>query len=211
MIKPFLNPLVKKAHKQNHSLHQEILIELLKEGNRKSIPMIYDKYSGALYGIITRIVKDESAAAEILQDTFVKVWQKRDQYNPEKGRLYTWMMNIARNLSINYLQSKRAKQQEKIQPLENNVYHLNSPYKIREDSMDVENLLGKLDDKYRQVIELAYFQGYTQKEISEKLKMPLGTVKSCIKIALRELKKLYLGKSLLSSGIVMIFILLSYI
>ena len=196
---------------QNHTLHQEILIELLQEGNKKAIPMIYDKYSGALYGIILRIVKDESAASEILQDTFVKVWQKKDQYNPSRGRLYTWMMNIARNLSINHLNSKRVKQQEKIHPLENNVYHINSPYRIREETMDVESLLSRIDDKYREVIELAYFQGYTQKEISERLKMPLGTVKSCIKIALRELKKLYLGKSLLSSGIVMMVILLSYI
>ena len=190
-------------------MHQEILIELLKEGNKKAVPLIYDKYSGALYGIILRIVKKEEAAAEILQDTFVKVWQKKDQYDPDRGRLYTWMMNIARNLSLNYLQSKRVKQQEKIQPIENNVYNLRSSYKIREESMDVEDLLGKLDEKYRKVIDLAYFQGYTQKEISEKLKMPLGTVKSCIKIALRELKKLYSGKSLLSSAIMMVFVILS--
>ena len=192
-------------------MHQEILIELLREGNQKVVPLIYDKYSGALYGIIFRIVRNEEAAAEILQDTFVKVWQKRDLYDASKGRLYTWMMNIARNLSLNYLQSKRVKQQEKIQPLENNVYNLKSSYQIREETMDVQDLLGKIDERYREVIELAYFQGYTQKEISEKLKMPLGTVKSCVKIALRELKKLYLGKSLLSSAIMLVFIILSYV
>ncbi len=190
-------------------MHQEILIELLQEGNKKAVPLIYDKYSGALYGIIFRIVKDEESAAELLQDTFVKVWQKRDLYDSSKGRLYTWMMNIARNLSLNHLQSKRVRQQEKIQPLENSVYNLKSSYKIREETMDVEDLLGKLDEKYRKVIELAYFQGYTQKEISERLKMPLGTVKSCIKIALRELKKLYLGKTLLSYAIMVVFIILS--
>lgn len=192
-------------------MHQGILIELLQEGNRKAIPLIYDKYSGALYGIILRIVKNEESAAELLQDTFVKVWQKRMMYDASRGRLYTWMMNIARNLSLNHLQSKRAKQQEKIQPLENNVYNLKSSYKIHEESMDVEDLLGRLDEKYREVIELAYFQGYTQKEISEKLKMPLGTVKSCIKIALRELKKFYLGKSLLSSAIMLVFISLNHL
>ena len=144
-------------------MHQEILIELLKEGNQKVVPLIYDKYSGALYGIIVRIVKNEEAASELLQDTFVKVWQKRELYDPSKGRLYTWMMNIARNLSLNHLQSKRVKKQEKIQSLENNVYNLKSSYKIREETMDVEDLLGKLDEKYKKVIELAYFQGYTQK------------------------------------------------
>lgn len=182
-------------------MQQDLLITLLKEGNGKTMPLIYDKYSGALYGIILRIVKDEEVAAEILQDTFVKVWQKRSYYDEKKGRLYTWMMNIARNLSINALNSKAIKDREKIHSLENNVYHINSPYSIKEDTLDMSDMLAKLDEKYRRVIDLAYFQGYTQQEISEKLDMPLGSVKSYVKIALRELKKIYLGKSLLSAGI----------
>lgn len=175
------------------------------------MPLIYDKYSGALYGIILRIVKDESVASEILQDTFVKVWQKRTYYDENKGRLYTWMMNIARNLSINAINSKALKDREKIHSLENNVYHINSPYSIKEDTLDMSDMLSKLDEKYRKVIDLAYFQGYTQKEIAEKLDMPLGSVKSYVKIALRELKKIYFGKSLLSTGISLVIVILNLI
>ena len=188
-----------------HSLQQDLLIELLLESNEKAMPLIYDKYSGALYGIIIRILKNEELASEILQDTFLKVWQKRSYYRPEKGRLYTWMMNIARNLSINALNSKASREREKIHPLENNVYYIESPYNIKDETLDMNNLLAKLDKKYRRVIDLAYFQGYTQKEISEKLEMPLGSVKSCVKIALRELKELYVGKYLLSSGLLLVF------
>ena len=192
-------------------LNQDIIIQLLSESNEKVMPLIYDKYSGALYGVILRILKNEELASEILQDTFVKVWQKRTYYNPEKSRLFTWMMSIARNLSINALNSKAQKDREKIHPLDNSVYYMNSPYSINEDSIDVENLMGKLNEKYRNVIDLAYFQGYTQKEIAEKLNMPLGSVKSCVKIALRELKNFYTGKSLLSSGILTLILCLGNI
>ena len=192
-------------------MQQELLITLLKEGNGKAMPLIYDKYSGALYGIILRIVKDEEVAAETLQDTFLKVWQKRSYYDKKKGRLYTWMMNIARNLSINAINSKALKDREKIHSLENNVYHINSSYSIKEDTLDMTDMLAKLDEKYRKVIDLAYFQGYTQQEISGKLDMPLGYVKSCVKIALRELKKIYSGNSLLSTGIFLFIVILSMI
>ena len=118
------------------------------------------------------------------------------------------MMNIARNLSINAINSKSAREREKIHPLDNNVYHLESRYMIREDTMDVSDMLAKLDEKYRNIIHLAYFQGYTQKEISKKLNMPLGSVKSGVKIALRELKKIYCGNGSIHFGTVILLLLM---
>lgn len=158
------------------------------------MPLIYEKYSAAIFGVILRIVKEEKLAEELLQDTFVKVWQKRSYYDSSRGRLFTWMINIARNLSINAINSKSVKEASKIHPLDQNVYHIKSRYRIHVDALDVNDMLKQLDDKYREVVDLAYFQGYTQKEISKKLGMPIGSVKSCVKIALRELKKIYCGK-----------------
>jgi len=104
-------------------------------------------------------------------------------------------MQIARNTSINHLQSKSFKTKEKIHPLDSDVYHISSKNKINIDALDIEDMLGKLEDKYKTVIKLAYFEGYTQKEISERLSMPIGSVKSCVKIAMRKLKSIYEGNS----------------
>ena len=192
-------------------MQQKILIELLTANSHKAIPLIYDKYSGALYGIILRIVKQEEVAQELLQDTFVKIWQKRSYFDNSKGRLFTWMAQIARNLSINYLNSKSCKNKSKVHPIASNVHAFQSHYSIKVDTVDVGDMIKKLDDKYRQIVDLAYFQGYTQKEISERLNMPLGSVKSGVKIALRELKKIYDGSSHISQVGMIIYIVLMMI
>ena len=176
-------------------IQEEILVDLFQQDREKAIPLIYDKYSAALYGIILRIIKEEELAQEVLQDTFVRIWNKSSYYDPKKGRLFTWMMNIARNLAINTLNSKAVKDKSKIQGLDNNVYNIKSNYNTNEDVVDICDILQQLDQKYRTIVELAYFEGFTQKEISEKLDIPLGTVKSSVKIAMRKLKSIYTGKS----------------
>ena len=175
-------------------IQEDILVDLFQQDREKAIPLIYDKYSAALYGIILRIIKEEELAQEVLQDTFVRIWNKSSYYNPQKGRLFTWMMNIARNLAINTLNSKAVKDKSKIQGLDNNVYNIKSSYNTKEEVVDICDILQRLDQKYRTIIELAYFEGFTQKEISEKLDIPLGTVKSSVKIAMRKLKSIYTGK-----------------
>lgn len=176
-------------------IQEDILVDLFQQDREKAIPLIYDKYSAALYGIILRIIKEEELAQEVLQDTFVRIWNKSSYYNPQKGRLFTWMMNIARNIAINTLNSKAVKDKSRIQGLDNNVYNIKSSYNTKEEVVDICDILQRLDQKYKTIIELAYFEGFTQKEISEKLDIPLGTVKSSVKIAMRKLKSIYSGKS----------------
>ena len=176
-------------------IQEDILVDLFQQDREKAIPLIYDKYSAALYGIILRIIKEEELAQEVLQDTFVRIWNKSSYYNPQKGRLFTWMMNIARNIAINTLNSKAVKDKSRIQGLDNNVYNIKSSYNTKEEVVDICDILQRLDQKYKTIIELAYFEGFTQKEISEKLDIPLGTVKSSVKIAMRKLKSIYTGKS----------------
>ena len=164
----------------------------LAQRDPKCISDIYDAYADALYGVISRIVKDEGVAADILQETFTKIWEKGDTYNPRAGRLFTWIMRIARNNSLNYLSSKQAKKSQKIQSDENLVY-LNDASRAagQIESFDVKGVLLQLENKYSKVIQLIYFEGYTQQEVSDHLNLPLGTVKSRVKIGLRELKKIY--------------------
>lgn len=189
---------------------QEIILEILAKEPERGMPILYDKYSGALYGIISRIVKSDSDAQDLLQEVFLKIWKNKESYNPEKGRLFTWMMQIARNTCINFINSKAQKEQEKIHPIDSSVYLISSRNKINIDAIDLVDILGGLEDKYREVIELAYFEGYTQMEIAERLELPLGSVKSFVKIGLRKLKSIYEGK-IVSTGIITVVILIKLI
>ncbi|WP_291884497.1 sigma-70 family RNA polymerase sigma factor [Chryseobacterium sp.] len=171
---------------------EEQLIVLLKERNETGFHHLYDNYSGALYGVILRIVQSKEYTEEVIQDVFVKIWNSIHQYDSSKGRFYTWMINIARNTAIDYLKSKSFQNELKNQPLPDFVYN-SKELSITNDSSDYigfNNVLESLDVDKQELIDLAYYQGYTQNEISDKLKIPLGTVKTKMRNALIKLKDL---------------------
>lgn len=164
----------------------------MKEASKIDIGKVYDDYGAALYGVIHRIIKDDNIATEVLQDTFVKVWKYQDRYDPSKSSLFTWMMHIARNTAINATQTKYAKIKSRTDQVgEISQISTFKTTQINVDALDVNAKVNKLEDKYREIIELVYFQGYSQSEISKNLEIPLGTVKSRVRIALRELGKIY--------------------
>lgn len=170
----------------------QILCQKVADQDNSCIPVLYDHYGSALYGVIYRMVNNQEIASELLQDTFVKIWQKGNQYDSDKGRLYTWMMKIAKNGALNHLSSKSHQQSKKIQSDDNLVYlHDTRGLDKKIESLDVVESLDKLDQKYKSIMKLIYLNGYTQQEISDEFDIPLGTVKSRVKIALRELKKIY--------------------
>ncbi|UMQ42384.1 sigma-70 family RNA polymerase sigma factor [Chryseobacterium sp. Y16C] len=171
---------------------EEQLIVLLKERNETGFHHLYDNYSGALYGVILRIVQSKEYTEEVIQDVFVKIWNSIHQYDSSKGRFYTWMINIARNTAIDYLKSKSFQNELKNQPLPDFVYN-SKELSITNDSSDYigfNNVLESLEVDKQELIDLAYYQGYTQNEISDKLKIPLGTVKTKMRNALIKLKDL---------------------
>jgi len=178
------------AIKTNYS--EEQLIVLLKEKNETGFHHLYDNYSGALYGVILRIVQSKEYTEEIIQDVFVKIWNSIHQYDSVKGRFYTWMINIARNTAIDYLKSKGFQNELKNQPLPDFVYNSAelSTTNHSSDFIGFNHVLEKLEVDKQELIDLAYYQGYTQNEISEKLKIPLGTVKTKMRNALIKLKDL---------------------
>ncbi|REC50427.1 RNA polymerase subunit sigma-70 [Chryseobacterium pennipullorum] len=153
---------------------------------------MYDHYSGALYGIVLRIVQSKECTEEVIQDVFVKIWNSIHQYDASKGRFYTWMINIARNTAIDYLKSKGFQNDLKNQSLPDFVYNTAelSTTNNSSDYIGLNNVLEGLENDKQELIDLAYYQGYTQNEISEKLKIPLGTVKTKMRNALMKLKDL---------------------
>src|SRR4051812_14493882 len=94
---------------------------LLKQRDETAFAYLYDNYAGALNGVISRMVDDEQTAEDILQEAFVKIWNNFSQYDNTKGRLFTWMVNLTRNLTIDMLRSKGYKKQQKISGDENSV------------------------------------------------------------------------------------------
>lgn len=168
------------------------LVDLLKQHQQSAFSYLYDNYSAALYGIILSIVPDRDLANDVLQEVFVKVWKQVTTYDETKGKLFTWMMNIARNASIDMLRSKNYQRSKQNRELNETVYEKGGSTSTNVEQIGLRKLVYSLREEYRVLIELSYFEGFTQDEISRKLNMPLGTVKTRLRsalILLRELMK----------------------
>jgi RNA polymerase sigma-70 factor, ECF subfamily len=171
---------------------EEELVMLLQRQDKQAFSYLYDNYSSALNGIIYRMVDNRELAEDILQEAFVKIWNNFANYDTGKGRLFTWMLNITRNLTIDTLRSKGYKKQAKISSDENSVgnYADDSKAAERFDALGIRNQLTNLKPEQRSIIDLAYFGGFTQDEISKQMGIPLGTVKTRMRSAIIELRKL---------------------
>ncbi len=170
---------------------EEELVALLKNKDIAAYNALYDNYSAALYGVITRIIPAEEIAEDVLQDVFIKIWKNFESYDQSKGRLFTWMLNIARNSSIDYSRSKQFKVDTKIQDIDNSVYEINqkTSSSINVDVIGVKEQVVKLKDEYKVLIDMIYFGGYTQEETAKELGIPVGTVKTRVRAAIKQLRE----------------------
>lgn len=173
------------------SYTEDELVSLLKNKDIKAFDILYNNYSSSLFGVISRIIPAEEIAQDILQDVFVKIWKSTDMYDKSKGRLYTWMLNIARNSAIDYSRSKQFKSETKNQDIDNSVYEVNKQKSssFNTDVIGLKEEVSKLKDDYRILIDLIYFKGFTQEETAKELNIPLGTVKTRVRAAIIELRK----------------------
>ena len=173
------------------NISEEALVALLVQRDMKGVEILYDNYSSALYGVIYRIIKDDEIAEDVLQDTFLKIWNHFLQYDPQKGRLFTWMVNIARNQAIDKVRSKDFANQSKNQSIDNVVsfIDLNRSSSYNPDTIGLKGMVEKLDKEYREIIDLIFFEGYSQSEAAEKLNIPLGTVKTRSRTAIMKLRQ----------------------
>jgi RNA polymerase sigma-70 factor (ECF subfamily) len=170
-------------------LEELTLINQLKSRDEGALSTIYDKYSGALYGVIIRMCRNEALAQDLLQETFVKIWQKSASYDPEKGRFYTWAYRIARNTALNSIRNRP----ELIQNQDLSVY-MNKEDDQDNPEIDVLRLNGtlkQLEAHHQKAIELVYFKGMTHREAHKEMGVPLGTFKSYVRQALTNLRKSY--------------------
>ena len=172
------------------------IVSYLSTGNKKAIELIYDNYSDSLFGVILKMVKNEIEAQDILQEAFIKIWKNCKKYDASKAKLFTWLMTICRNVAIDKLRSKKNKSQKEIQKEDVTVYD-SRKIVMNPDHIDLRDKVNSLDPKYVEVINALFFGGMTQQEASDELNLPLGTVKSRLRIAIRELNKIF-GENLIS-------------
>ena len=170
---------------------EENLIRLLKSGDKKGMETLYENYSAAIFGVLLRIVTEQETAEDLLQEVFVKIWKNISAYDASKGRLFTWLVNVARNTAIDKLRSKDFQKAGKIQSLDNSVYSINKNYHSENavDHIGLKKIVEQLKPEYFLLIDLLYFKGYTQTEAAVELNIPLGTVKTRTRAALTELRK----------------------
>ena len=169
--------------------HDKALILKLQNKDETALGLLYDKYSAALYGVILRICKDEGNAQNLLQDTFMTIWDKSSDYDLNKGSFYTWSYRIARNKTLNFMR----KNNKLIQVEDLSVYKdRTEDVKEDVDLLKLKGSINKLDVHHQRAIELVYFNGLTHREAHKEMNVPLGTFKSYIRQAIKQLQKAYL-------------------
>jgi RNA polymerase sigma-70 factor (ECF subfamily) len=172
----------------------EALISQFQKKDEKAFETLYNMYSESIHGVIFNIVRNNDIAEEVMHDVFIKTWDNANSYSSEKGRFFTWLLNIARNAAIDKLRSKSFKDSRK---------NLNSKYFVdiletndslddKTDAIGIAKFVSKLAEKCIEVIDLLYFKGYTQKEASETLGMPIGTIKTRNRNCINQLREMVL-------------------
>lgn len=167
------------------------MVYLLQQQSEQAFSYLYDNYSGALFNIINQVVADKEIAADVLQEVFINIWRKIDSYDASKGRLFTWMLNIARNAAIDKIRSKGFRDGLKNQSLTEDLSAFNT-FSVKQniDDYGLRKIVNGLKDEQKILVELSYFQGFTHEEIAKSLNIPLGTVKTRIRSALTQLRTL---------------------
>ena len=161
-------------------MNLDTLIHKFQKKDVAAFEQLHSMYAENILGVINTIIQNPERSEEICQDVFVKIWDKASNYNPSKGRFFTWILNIARNAAIDELRSKSQKNWKKNLATSYFVGNLEE-HDDMDSKMDViglRKLLKGLKEKCTELIELLYFKGFTQKEAAEQLDIPIGTVKT---------------------------------
>ena len=165
-----------------------LLIQQLKNRDERALSLLYDKYSGAIYSVILKMIRDEGKAQNLLQDTFITVWNKADRYDSNKGRFYTWVYRIAKNKTLNMLR----RTEPLIQTDDFSVYSEKEDLiSIEPEYLELNGAVTTLAEHHKKAIELVYFKGLTHKEAHQEMDVPLGTFKSYVRQALKQLRATY--------------------
>lgn len=189
---PISAPAFHKRRVSSSSAENELVTELV-AGNTRALEKLYSLYSASLLGIISSIIRHDDIAQDVLQETFLKIWKSIDQYDAEKGRLFTWMARLAKNKAIDHLRSRGEINSMRNEDIDESFTEVNQQYQIQynPEHIGLKQLINTLSPPQMIILEMVYFQGYTQTEAAEVLNIPVGTVKTRIRIAIKTLRTFF--------------------
>jgi RNA polymerase sigma factor (sigma-70 family) len=170
------------------------LINLITSKDPSALEQLYDKYERPVYSFAYRMVNDEMMAEEVVQEVFLRIWNSAERYDAKYGKLTTWMFTLTRNIAIDLLRKKRSRMPEPFAPEEQlNIMpdvsqNTEAEVELKWIGEQVKSALDDLNPDQKQVVELIYYEGFTQQEVADKYSIPLGTVKSRVRLALKQLK-----------------------
>ena len=178
-----------------HQMEDQLLLGLIAAQDQAALEAFYDRYVRQVYSLVLSILRDPGVAEEVTQEVFFSVWKRASSFNSERGRPATWLLSVAHHRAIDALRRQRRRGQRET-PLEPDVENSHpsegegppEAAMLMENKERVREALRKLPPEQQRVIILAYFQGLTQVEISERLEQPLGTVKTRIRLGMEKLR-----------------------
>jgi len=170
------------------------LVAALVARDTRALDQLYRSYSASLLGIVSKIIKQDTVAEDILQEIFLKIWKSIDQFDPSRGRLFTWMSRLARNKAIDHLRTRGEINNLKNDDLEGLTVEINQHYQIQynPECIGLKQLIDVLTPEQRKILDMVYFQGYTQLEVSQELDIPVGTVKTRIRVSIKVLRSFFI-------------------
>lgn len=174
-------------------LSEDKLVEGLKNMDGGAMSALYQMYSESLYRVISTIVVIEEVAQDLLQETFIKIWKSFKQYDPGKGRLYTWMARLARNLSIDYLRSVNYRNYSVSEDLSESTQLIDQTFQVsyNPELIGVKDMTRILNEDQKQALDLIYFKGYTHVQAAEELNITVGILRSRLHSSIIELRKTF--------------------
>jgi RNA polymerase sigma factor (sigma-70 family) len=171
------------------------LIMRISHRDEDALKLVYERYERPIYTFAYRIVKDAMLAEEVVQELFMRIWNSAEKYDAEQGKLSSWMFTLTRNIAIDWLRRKQSRTSHQVIDAD----QMNQKPDLANDTAQVveamiigdqvRDAMLQLSADQQQVVEMIYYGGYTQQEVSLRCNIPLGTVKSRVRLAMRTLKK----------------------
>ncbi|TMC48811.1 MAG: sigma-70 family RNA polymerase sigma factor [Chloroflexi bacterium] len=176
----------------------ERILELLGQASPEGIELLYDRYGALAFTLARRVLDDEAAAEDVVQESFLSIWRRSATFDPRRGSLRTWVCSIVRHRALDRLRGRSGRARHDL-PLELAVEHtsISDTWDQVSEQLErdaVRRALGELSPEQRQTLELAYYGGYSQSDISSLMAVPLGTVKGRTRLALRRLRQVLEGR-----------------
>lgn len=175
---------------------EQRIVTLMRSRDKRFLDLLYTEYGGIVYTICLGMLKSKEEAEDVLQETLVKVWKNVSKFDEKRAKVLTWVVQIAKNTALDHLKSKASNQAKLTETMSDKP--LKASYGIstqNEDHIGLREMINKeLDKKDQRILNMLYFEGYSQREVAEELEMPLGSVKTRIRYTVNHLRT-YLKQS----------------